>query len=294
MLAVYDYSPWQRYLASWLFPAARRIPAVLPDQAGRALETLAAGTAAFLFHVDLTHAGGAPVDRDALVGALRARGVTVLNERVVDVSKRALHSACRAAGIAGVAAERDGPPDERVIVKSDRNYGGLPELRAAGRASWIEAPPEPRPRDPAVVPRYPSYRVCSRYKVPDAVWEDAGLVVERYVGNRFGRAYRAFVLLGALAVQAIDSPHDVKRIPGRCKYVLPDDEVPAELRRTLDAYLRESGLDFGAVDFVCDDDGAFYVIDVTGTPVWGDRPPDCLASRLAPGRLAADACPGTP
>lgn len=281
-LIVYDYSPWGRSLASALFPGARRFPARLPDNADRILEAVNADDTAFLFHIDLTDSRSAPTDRVSLGAGLRRRGIAVLNEAVTDISKRKLQAVCRESGLPHVTVDRNGPADERLIVKTDRNYGGLPEHRAGGAATWQAS------LDRASSgPRCPSYSVLRRYEISDEIWRSPDLVVERYISNSAGRGYRALVLLGRLAVLAFDTPHDVKRIPGHQRYLVEGSATPRRLRQVVARYIDHTRLDYGAIDLACDDSGVFYIIDVNLTPVWGNKPLGQVRAQLDPRRLSA-------
>jgi hypothetical protein len=180
----------------------------------------------------------------------------VVNRRVRDVSKRRISR-----NLVGPEDAYDGP----VIVKTDRNYGGLPEVltgpawvaalrllagrwRRLGRAAYLR---------PYRYPVFPSVR-----EVPAAVFRDPRLVVERFLpeieGGRYHtRVYSFFGDRHTCTRRA--GPRPVVKAPmsellGECP--VPDGIV-AERRRL--------GFDYGKFDFVLHD-GQPVLLDANPTP----------------------------
>jgi len=267
---VYDASgiDYAEYLLPRLLPNASRLVARADDNVARivaALET----RLGFAFHIDRSDAGAFPRERGALCAALRARGVRILNAALHDVTKRRLHALVRRAGLPSAAAEREGDPDERLIVKTNLNYGGLPEARARGSA------------EPGEMPRY---QVLRRYRIPDELWDDPALVIERFVSNANGRMYRAFVAFDRLVTLATTSPYEIKRVPNDARLALEDRAVPGALQTTVRTFVRSAGVDFASIDLVYADGGPFMVVDLNPTPFWGEVELERLAELAKPFR----------
>jgi len=215
----------------------------------------------------------------------------VLNRRVLDVSKSKISSNLLRKG-----EDYDGP----VIVKTERNYGGLPEARLkrerrpspsfvrrilgsaiskirpsrAGATEWnlVES------MESGSYPVFPSLA-----SVPAGVFGNPNLVVEKFLPEREGTDYCLryyyffrdreinFLLKSRNMVVKGSNAH-------RC------DEVPSPPE--LHAIRQRLGIDFGKFDYVLRD-GRVVLFDVNRTPSYSSLEPRGLsgpvADRLAEG-----------
>ena len=221
------------------------------------LDRLPGADIAFL-HVDLS------VIPDSYASAMR-RYQTVINGDVLDIRKRRVSRQilCRTDNWSGP-----------VIIKSDLNAGGSPEWRAHNSAIRRGLPPiaaiEPNSR----------YQVLRNLrKVPDEVWADSGLVVERYLPERAGLGYhvRTWIFFG-------EQEYCVRRfgyhriIKGHNTVRCEAAEVPDELR----AERERLRFDFGKFDFVVPN-GVPILLDANKTPAIGSKSPAGLHEHLARG-----------
>ena len=192
----------------------------------------------------------------------------VLNRSVTDISKRAISELLVAS-----PDDCDGP----VIVKTNRNHGGVPEHRlfapSPWRDRWHKLLPYPRKhravatflRTGRLKPKqYPIYPTAS--DVPDHVWTCDGLVVERFVPERDGDLYctSTYCFLGDVSVTVLKwSPEPVLRSGTvvRREFVDVPEEIAAK-RRAL-------GFDFGKFDYVVHE-GRPILLDVNPTPAFGN------------------------
>ena len=195
---------------------------------------------AFL-HVDLS------VVPDAYVEALR-RYPRVINHRASDIRKSRF-SRIRVAPDDGW----DGP----VIVKTDLNCGGIPEMRAhlhdkiAGRRVG---------RPPRTSLEYPIYERMEL--VPAAVWSTPELIVERFLPEQDEGGYylRTWIFLGGRG--------RCRRFRSAKRYIKGNDYIsaqPAEVPDLLRAERQRLGFDYGKFDFVIRD-GEPILLDVNKTP----------------------------
>ncbi len=213
----------------------------------------------------------------------------VLNRGVYDISKRVISEHL-------VEAEDgyEGP----VVVKSDLNYGGLPEatlehrarrrtLRGRIRRRLIGDPPlqvdEPTtPLADVTTMRPTNYRVFERKQdVPPAVWDNPRLVVERFLPERRGDDYviRVYFFLGDREFHQLrGGPEPIVKGPGQTI------REPAEPNPDIVALRRRMGWDYGKFDYVVRDDGV-VLLDANRTPGVGRIPEQSArAGRfLAPG-----------
>lgn len=216
-----------------------------------------------LLHVDLSVVPQAYLE-------LADRYPKVLNRRVVDIRKSRFST---------LRVDRSGPDPGAVIVKTDCNAGGWPERREACLRMMGESARGPRRERTAYrlalelesrrplrrrrmfeVGRYPVY--AERRFVPDAVWDNPNLVVERFIVERHGLEYycRHWLFLGNREVcrRAISSEPVVK---ATAKIEPLADPVPERLRALRD----QLGFDYGKFDYGIAD-GEVVVYDVNRTP----------------------------
>lgn len=207
-----------------------------------------------VLHVDLTR-----VPPDYL--AFGATFPRCLNLRIADISKRSVSGA-----LLGATERWDGP----VIVKSNRNFGGLPEQRLhrlAVAESGAAMGPEPR-----VISSYSIYD--SRAAVPAEIRADPELVVEKFLPEREGDAYttRAWGFCGA-AERSTRILSDQPIVKNANATGMVFCEVPEALR----ARRAQLGIDYGKIDYVMHD-GEPVILDVNKTP---GRPPSVPGSQWA-------------
>ena len=127
-LVVCEYNAWDRYTIQELRPNALRI-ALRPGEAGyRVLSGVPEGARVVLMHVNLSRTEGIIAGEGELWTSLHHRGATLLNVDATDICKRTLHERCEALGLPSARAPRDGPDEERLVVKTNLNYGGAPEV----------------------------------------------------------------------------------------------------------------------------------------------------------------------
>jgi len=290
-LVVYDLSRWDRYLLPMLVPDAIRLPlnpGESKDDILRRLPKDFAGT--FAFHVNLTDSSHSPDDRADLVEALEGRGIPVLNAGIIDISKRFVQATCRGADLMTTSAPREGEASEVLIVKTDRNYGGKPEMQVADEVRGVLTFSEHPIHDGGDH----GYLVAPRREVPSEVWDDPDYVVERYVENARRLFYRVYVFCDRIAIS--EGIHDtfVKAIrhSQRQRLLLftvanrrADVSIPADLGPLVEATIRFSDLarlDFGCLDVMRDEQGRFYIVDMNSTASWGPETEYRILQYLSP------------
>lgn len=145
-----------------------------------------------------------------------------------------------------------------VIVKSDLNYGGAVEVRRNEEATRRGLP---APFPGAVVkPAYDIYKSLS--EVPDAVWDDQALVVEKFLPERDpdGYALRTWVFMGdkwSCMRHVATEPIVKARGIVKSEPIEPTPEIFAERKRL--------GMDFGKFDYV-EYEGRTVLLDANRTP----------------------------
>lgn len=189
----------------------------------------------------------------------------VINGRALDIRKKLVSSAIQLR--AGDAWR--GP----VIVKTDLNRGGAPELRYLQRLHESGEPADKSLEGQAFSKEpYPILRSMSQ--VPQAIWDNPGLVVERFLPERDPRGFwmRVWVFLGRQE---------------RCTRYLSEDPLvkagnilahePVPVPEEIRAERERLGFDFGKFDFVVHE-GRGVLLDANRTPF---APPASLNPELA-------------
>jgi len=261
------------YFIHAVVPECTSLPAHVDDTLQGILRAVPARTTHFVFHLNCTVTAKFPEERAALVEALTSRGVRVLNAHATDISKQHVQQVCAELGLPTVTAERDGHPDEMVIVKTDLNFGGDSEWALSDEQRSTLGIRE----GSDIIWKPNHYRVLPRRDVEPPWWSDPRLVVERFVTNRDERWYRAFLFLDRLAVCELSNPNQIKKVNESAvlrvwmlslnELSVPAD-APARLIESLRRFVRAFPLDFGTVDVVADDAGSHYIIDVNTTAAY--------------------------
>jgi len=155
----------------------------------------------------------------------------------------------------------------RVIVKTDLNHGGTPEMRL-GELAQLHGRPCDLPAEEPVdwEEPYPVFR--SAGEVPDDVWDNPGLVVERFLPEEDARGFwmRVWDFCGdrERCTRFLGGDPVVKRTGSLERHPCP---VPEEIR----AERRRLGFDYGKFDFVVHE-GEPLLLDANRTPWAPPRP----------------------
>jgi hypothetical protein len=212
-----------------------------------------------ILHVDLT-----VVPEEYLVAI--ARYPVVINGAVRDISKRV---------VSRNLLQRGDNWAGQVFVKPDLNAGGGPEWRLFRKLAAPGTPPPPVPPPNEA----PYFLFPSLHDMPEEVWSDHGMVVERFLPEREGDEYctRAWVFFGDRerctryrgTSNIVKSHNILAREPS---------PVPDELR----VERERLGFDYGKFDFVFHD-GKPVLFDANRTP---GAPPDTLDAERGNADLA--------
>lgn len=227
-------------------------------------------------HIDSTVR---PAEYDAFVRQYRR----VANRRLTDVSKSSFSE-----NLIRADSGYSGP----VIVKTNRNYGGLPERRAAATSSRRSLAERLRSRWAAFFGASPSgvawkrvewldvasYPVFQKLQdVPRAVFANPNLVVEKFTPEIEGGHYcvrYAYVLGPREITMRLKSRRAVIR--GANADICEEAETPPEIG----AWRRRLGLDYGKIDFVVAG-GKPVLLDVNPTPAMATLERYRLVRRVA-------------
>jgi len=214
---------------------------------GPARRAVAADVA--VLHVDLT------IVPDDHLEFMRQYPV-VINGRVKDISKRVISR--------NVVSEGDGY-DGPVIVKTNRNYGGIMEAQLAAAQGKSRGGGGGGPTFVCEPKDYAVYR--SARDVPEATWRHPDLVVEKFLAEQRDGCYclRTWVFMGNRETNSLSWARQPIVKSDAVIRREPVADVPDELRE-----MRKSlGFDFGKFDYAIVD-GRVVLYDANRTPAVGN------------------------
>lgn len=300
-LAIYDWKTWHGFLLPIIFPEAIRIDAEPGESAESVSSRIPEGISHFAFHLCVSRTHRFPLNRDALVATLRRRGIKIVNAFIVDVTKRHIQFVNEQAGLTSSRVGFQGAKDERLILKSNYNYGAEAERRLTAEVRrMLELEEVPR-----LVENSRSYQVLARQDVPPCAWADPSVAVERFIENDAHMFFRVYVSGQHVAISRVRDSSTFKKMPIGIKretaflrrsartlraVSLPFDCSP-NLLRILGEFIYAFRLDFGALDVVHEDPDTFCIVDVNNTPHWGDGGHPNLLAYLREGLRVARLSP---
>jgi hypothetical protein len=198
-----------------------------------------------------------------------------INVAAIDISKRHVSE--------NLVSARDGYQGP-VLIKTNANAGGLKEARLARKTRFLTRRVVGSQAQRGGPRRRPgAYQILrSASQVPQAVWENPHLVVEKFLPERQGGFYclRTWQFFGTAEINSLAFAKE-PIVKARNAVRIEPVDVPEELRQ-----IRERlGFDFGKFDYVMLD-GRAVLFDANKTPTLGNFPPDRylpLVRRLAAG-----------
>lgn len=192
-----------------------------------------------------------------------------INSRILDISRR-LYSAAQ--------LRKEDHYDGPVIVKTNRNYGGIPECSATSCsphiARLLSAPvhcrawrkiPNAWRRITLLNPlKYPIFN--NSRDVPSGVWKNSNLLVEKFLPEREGDLFfiRYWTFLGDRNLTGrYGSPHPIVKFD-RCTTKITPVDIPDELF----AWRKRLKMDYGRFDYVMHE-GKPFLLDANKTQAAG-------------------------
>jgi hypothetical protein len=292
-VVIYEFNLFNsRYLIHKLFPDALRLVALTDDDPEHVFRALADKDleGRFIFHFDLTDPGCVPLRRRELCDHLTKNGLRLVNENVTTIAKRFVQKTLVKLGLPITRAEEDGDDGEWLLVKTDRNSGGSPEMQLS-EAEHITLGLYQRAaqRDSTR-----GYRLLQRRDVTPEVWSDPELIVERYVSNENNTFMRGYILEDRMVISEAHDDAVIKRMDralGRRNFQLfrtrgsADERNPEHIQRAAEAmrlFADAISLDFGCIDFTLNHKNEPFIIDLNTTPHWGIESTTGLLEHLIP------------
>jgi hypothetical protein len=234
------------------------------------------------FQINLSVRHRLPLRIRDLTERFTERGVYVVNGLVQDISKSALHAHLEAIGLASPKAAKTGPADEVLFMKTNLNYGGELE-KSLPRESVVSGGLEH-----LISPELGAYRykTVARKLLPESIWTDPAVVIERYISNAEHSFYRVYFSGQQIIIVKAFAPVIIKKMSGDSRdtnFVTDLEHLKAEtdnldlsptLKRTVAIFVEKTPVEFGCIDIVHDGLDHHYIIDLNLTPYAGTRTHD--------------------
>jgi hypothetical protein len=283
-VAVLEWRAWECFLLSHVLggDAVRIETDPFREFPSTEFDHISGSFATVCFQINLSVRSQLPLAIRDLTNRFGERGIHVVNGLVQDIRKSTLHAHLEAIGLSSLKAAPSGSADEILFVKTDLNYGGdlerwLPqESIAAARLEHLISPE---------MGAY-HYQTAKRKMLPDELWTDPAIVVEKYVTNPENSFYRAYFSGKQIIIVECFTPGIIKKMSGDPRdtnYVTDLEhlqegtdglELSAALKRDVATFVERTPVEFGAVDIVHDGHDNYYIIDLNLTPYAGTRPHD--------------------
>jgi hypothetical protein len=290
IIYIYEMPKRCHYLFSEIFPKALSIHASIGDSYENVLEQVGNAGGWFLFHIDLTNTERFLNKRRLLCSELRKRGIIPLNSSITDISKKTVQKACSILNLNGTLASLSGQSEELLIVKTNRNYGGLMEktlFESEKRKLGIQVNP---------INLNFAYCVMMRKEIPGEIWNNKDYIIEKYVANKIDIIYRVYKLINQLIVSEVIDHRLIKKVSTgipRVNYFFNLSDIKTQysfdgisfdgLIKSITSFCSYFKLDYGSMDVVRNDRGDFYIIDLNVTPSWIDPEYEIIPKFLSEG-----------
>jgi hypothetical protein len=202
-----------------------------------------------ILHVDLTQVPSSYLE-------LARKYPATINMHASDISKR---------HVSGALVKKGDAYGGQVIVKTDANCGGHPELKHALRRGEVSGPPGRQSWEARrALQNYPLFGTPEA--VPAGVWSNPNLVVEHFTPERNEDGefvVRMWVFLGSRSIHycCISDEPVIKSGNTMRRELLTHLPVPHELQKRRS----ELGIDYGKFDYVLVE-GKAVLIDANKTP----------------------------
>ncbi len=272
-MEIYEWNAWDGYMLPKLLPEAARVAADPGDSPSDLAAKFSPGIDVVAFHLNCSITSRFPPCRDLFVRMLHEQGTLTLNAGVTDLTKRTLQETLRLAGLPSVGTARgQGAPDEKLIVKTNLNYGAEAERKLSpSQRQHLNLPPIS-----SSIKSSKRYRVVPRRKIPDAWWDWQSLAIERYVDNKEDQIMRVYFAGRHVFAVTLESERAIKKFSsGRIvRESLSDLDtfsraahpaLPQAFQREFISLISHLKIDFGAIDAITAGDGTTYIIDVNAT-----------------------------
>src|SRR2546423_1861107 len=237
---------------------------------------------AVCFQINLSLRSRLPLGIRELTNRFMARGVYVINGFVQDIRKSTLHKHLETIGLASPKATPSGCPDELLFIKTDLNYGGELE-KSLPKESIVAAGLEQLISQDIGAYRY---QTVLRKMLPERMWADPTVVVEKYITNSEDSFYRVYFSGKQIIIVKAFAPRIIKKLSGDSRDTnfvtdlehlqagIDNCEISVTLKRDVATFVQHTPVDFGCIDIVHDGQDNYYIIDLNLTPYAGTRAHD--------------------
>lgn len=275
---IYEWNAWEGFFMPTLFKTSVRITGCICQNENEIISKVITNAGYFVFHINLTKTHNFIENRANLINILKGKGVKLINAGVLDTSKNWLQIACIENNINSTSAKINGDPDELLIVKTNFNYAGRSENKLTSKEKKILS---------LSTKDYPTdlnYTIASRKNLPEDIWENETLVVEKFINNVDNLFYRAHKLFNRIVLTEVTDENLIRKMPDGIKTtnyyfdLKQDNNSNKDYKKfeniilQIECICKYGAIDFGAFDVVKSDNSEYFIIDINLTPYWGFSP----------------------
>jgi hypothetical protein len=290
MVAVLEWRAWDGFLLAHVLGghAVRIETDPFCEFPSAEFERICESVTTVCFQINLSVRRRLPLRIRNLANRFTEHGLYVVNGFVQDVRKSTLHSHLEAIGLLSPKADPSGAHDEILFIKTDLNYGGdverwlPPEIVTAAGFENLISPD---------LGAY-HYKLVERGKLPETVWTDPAIVVERYIANTEDSFFRVYFSGKQVIIVKAFAPGIVKKLsndPRDTNFVSElqflkagNDQLPisAKLKQDVATFVEHTPVEFGCIDIVHDGHDRHYIIDLNLTPYAGTSSSDAALNHI--------------
>ena len=196
------------------FPIRAGVRAEIGESWNDVLSKIPDDIGVVLPHIDLTDESRVPLNRGELTRQLGERAVLCLNATVQTIAKSHIQETCRSAGMPSSKAEGSGPPEELLIVKSNRNAIGLGEsfVTSPEARKYLGLGAQAKKDTRFGNDKLTGYKIVKRAEIAPDLFDDPNLFIEKYISNRRGFFARAILCRDKIALIVVRDHAPIKTI----------------------------------------------------------------------------------
>lgn len=267
---VLNHKAWNGFLIEKVLKSADRIEVQPFTELSKRKLALIADYDIVVVNADLTDCGSLFSNQNEFRCELERNGVVLLNADWQNIDKLRLQLHLMEKGLPSTLVTRNRPPTEHdIIIKTRKNFGGLPE---AGLAQGLDYPTA------ADLERYSTaYRVVQSDKFDDLCWNDDSEVIENFIHCPEGFFYRVYLSGIAVLIVKAFSDDKIKKVNGderdrNCfsdrlslDLVAENPDFGAPIANAVLKFVQSTSVDYCSLDIVTNGE-QYYIIDINTTP----------------------------
>lgn len=272
---VYEWMSWDGFLFPTMYKNAIPISGKIGHKPSEIMNQISSKQGYLLFHMNLTNTKNFIEERTKLLTSLSENGITPINGKITDTTKKRIQKLCHEININTTNATIKGDPDELLIVKTNFNYAGIQEEKLSfEEKNILQIPHDSYPTDI-------DYKILFRKDLYENIWSNPNLAIEKFINNDDNLFYRIHKLFNRIVITEVVDPNPIRKLPDGIPvnnyfYDLSMNNISdinylkfLPIITQVQKLSAVSHIDYAAFDVVKSDDANYYIVDINLTPYWG-------------------------